>query len=96
MKLLFVADPLEHFKIAKDSTFAMMREAAARGHTLLACGPEDLRWQRGGKVMGLVRDLGFEAIDAGRGETPGETSGSGRESNGGMDGDPEDGGTNNG
>ena len=28
MKLLFVADPLEAFKIYKDSTFAMMREAA--------------------------------------------------------------------
>ena len=38
MKLLFVADPLEGFKTHKDSTFAMMREAAARGHTLMACG----------------------------------------------------------
>ena len=28
MKLLFVADPLEDFKTYKDSTFAMMREAA--------------------------------------------------------------------
>jgi glutathione synthase len=33
MKLLFVADPLESFKTYKDSTFAMMREAARRGHT---------------------------------------------------------------
>ena len=33
MKLLFVADPLDTFKTHKDSTFAMMREAAARGHT---------------------------------------------------------------
>ena len=32
MKLLFVADPLELFKTYKDTTFAMMREAAARGH----------------------------------------------------------------
>jgi len=31
MRLLFVADPLEDFKIAKDSSFTMMREAAARG-----------------------------------------------------------------
>ena len=30
MKLLFIADPLEGFKTYKDSTFAMMREAAAR------------------------------------------------------------------
>jgi len=36
------------------------------------------------------------AIDAGRGEPPGETSRSGPESNGGMDGDPKDGGTNHG
>ena len=28
MKLLFVADPLENFKTYKDTTFAMMREAA--------------------------------------------------------------------
>ncbi len=45
MKLLFVADPLETFKIYKDTTFAMMREAAARGHELLACEPRDLVWQ---------------------------------------------------
>ena len=57
MKLLFVADPLESFKIYKDSTYAMMREAAARGHTLMACRPEDLRWQRGEPVLGFVRDI---------------------------------------
>ena len=57
MKLLFVADPLEHFKIAKDSTFAMMREAASRGHTLLACEPQDLTWQRGGRVTAHVREI---------------------------------------
>ncbi len=57
MKLLFVADPLESFKTHKDSSFAMMRVAAARGHTLMACGPQDLRWQRGGRVTGLVRDI---------------------------------------
>jgi glutathione synthase len=57
MKLLFVADPLESFKTYKDSTFAMMREAASRGHTLLACGPQDLRWQRGGPVTATVREI---------------------------------------
>ena len=36
MKIAFLADPLATFKIYKDSTFAMMREAAARGHTLYA------------------------------------------------------------
>ena len=57
MNLLFVADPLETFKTYKDSTFAMMREAAARGHRLMACGPQDLRWVRGEKVTGFVRDI---------------------------------------
>ena len=37
MKLLFVADPIESFKTHKDTTFAMMREAARRGHTLQVC-----------------------------------------------------------
>ncbi len=57
MKLLFVADPLESFKVYKDSTFAMMREAAARGHTLMACEPRHLRWQRGEPVTANVRDI---------------------------------------
>jgi glutathione synthase len=57
MDLLFVADPLESFKTYKDSTFAMMREAASRGHRLMACGPQDLRWQRGEPVLGFVRDI---------------------------------------
>jgi glutathione synthase len=47
MDLLFVADPLDHFKTHKDSTFAMMREAARRGHTVWACLPGALRWQKG-------------------------------------------------
>jgi glutathione synthase len=57
MKLLFVADPLESFKTTKDTTFAMMREAVRRGHTLMACTPRDLRWQRGEKVTAFVRDI---------------------------------------
>ena len=57
MNLLFVADPLESFKTYKDSTFAMMREAARRGHTLAACGPQDLRWLRGEPVTALVRHI---------------------------------------
>jgi glutathione synthase len=57
VNLLFVADPLESFKTYKDSTFAMMREAARRGHGLLACEPRQLRWQRGGRVSALVREI---------------------------------------
>jgi glutathione synthase len=50
MDLLFVADPLATFKTYKDSTFAMMREAARRGHALWACEVRQLGWQRGGRV----------------------------------------------
>ena len=57
MKLLFVADPLESFKTYKDTTFSMMREASRRGHTLMACEPKDLCWQRGGQVTAFVRDI---------------------------------------
>jgi glutathione synthase len=53
MSLLFVADPLEAFKIYKDTTFAMMREAARRGHGLIHCTPADLVWQRGGRVTAV-------------------------------------------
>jgi glutathione synthase len=61
MKLLFVADPLETFKTYKDTTFAMMREAAARGHQLLACEPRDLVWERDGRVSARVREVALAA-----------------------------------
>ncbi len=57
MNILFIADPLESFKIYKDTTFVMMREAQKRGHTLAACEPKDVRWQRGEKVTAFVRDI---------------------------------------
>ncbi|QBK04185.1 glutathione synthase [Hylemonella gracilis] len=61
MKLLFIADPLESFKTYKDSTYAMMREAARRGHPLAVCEPRHLRWvsdgQVGGPVRAQVRDI---------------------------------------
>jgi glutathione synthase len=57
MKLLFVADPLETFRIYKDSTFAMMREAQARGHAIFATEPRALRWERGGRVEAVARAL---------------------------------------
>jgi glutathione synthase len=42
MRILVIADPLDEFKTYKDSTFAMMTEAAARGHALFACLQQDL------------------------------------------------------
>ena len=61
MKLLFVADPLEAFKTYKDSSFAMMREAASRGHELLACEPKDLVWEREGRVSARLREIELTA-----------------------------------
>lgn len=57
MNILFIADPLASFKIYKDSTFAMMREAQRRGHRISACEQQDLMWQRGSAVMAHVRDI---------------------------------------
>jgi glutathione synthase len=57
MDILFVADPLESFKIYKDTTFAMMREAQRRGHRIFACEPQALVWQRGGVVQATVRGV---------------------------------------
>jgi len=50
MSLLFVADPLASFKTYKDSSFAMMREAARRGRALWACEVSQLSWRRGARV----------------------------------------------
>jgi glutathione synthase len=47
MKIAFLADPLSSFKIYKDSTFAMMREAARRGHTLYAFEQRDMALENG-------------------------------------------------
>ena len=57
MEILFVSDPLESFKIYKDTTFAMMREAQRRGHRIVACEPQQLRWERGGVVVANVRAI---------------------------------------
>jgi glutathione synthase len=42
MKLLFIVDPLDEFKIYKDSTYAMMLESERRGHQICACLQGDL------------------------------------------------------
>jgi glutathione synthase len=57
MHILFIADPLESFKIYKDTTFSMMREAQKRGHQVVACQMTDVRWQQGEAVSAQVRDI---------------------------------------
>jgi glutathione synthase len=56
MKIAFILDPLDEIKTYKDSSYAMMREAVARGHTLAEMQQENLVW-REGKVIGYARDL---------------------------------------
>ena len=56
MKIAFVVDPLDDFKIHKDSTYAMMREAAARQHDLHVLQQGDLAWHHG-NVTGHARRL---------------------------------------
>ena len=57
MELLFVADPLEAFKIYKDTTFSMMREAQRRGQRIVACEPRHVSWRSGGVVQATVREI---------------------------------------
>ncbi|MBU3537524.1 glutathione synthase [Polynucleobacter sp. UK-Gri1-W3] len=45
MDLLFIADPLESFKIQKDSTYAMMRVAQDAGHRLWFCQSKNVLWR---------------------------------------------------
>ncbi len=56
MKIAFVVDPLHSFKIYKDSTYAMLVEANARGHELYVLRQEDLVWKRN-KVVGIARQV---------------------------------------
>ena len=56
MKIVFVLDPIDSIKTYKDSSYAMMREASSRGHTLSILQQEDLV-MRDGKVLGYARDL---------------------------------------
>ena len=47
MRLAFLIDPLESIRIGKDSSFAMMREAASRGHSLHVFHQEDMMLRDG-------------------------------------------------
>ena len=56
MKIAFLADPLSSFKIYKDSTFAMMAEAARRGHEVHAFQQRHMALKEG-KVTAHVSRL---------------------------------------
>lgn len=46
MKIAFIVDPLDEFNLKKDTTYAIMREAAARGHQLFTMQQDDLAWHK--------------------------------------------------
>ena len=56
MKLAFIVDPLDEFKIYKDTSFAMMREAASRGFGLFTLQQQDLFWRKQ-RVAGYAKPL---------------------------------------
>ena len=57
MNLLFITDPLQGFKLDKDSSLAMMRQAQQRGHAVWVCEVHQLWWQSGGRVSATVQRL---------------------------------------
>ena len=62
MKLAFIVDPLESLKAYKDSSVAMMRCAAKRGHEVWAIRREALTW-RDGRVSARAQRLEVGADD---------------------------------
>ena len=55
MNVAFATDPLSHFKIYKDSTYAMMTEAARRGHTIHVFQHKDMAFEAGKVVANVSR-----------------------------------------
>ncbi|MFA7239118.1 MAG: glutathione synthase [Sulfuricellaceae bacterium] len=62
MNIAFILDPLASLKIHKDSSFALMRAAQARGHAVFALLREDVVLV-GGEVVGQVRRI--ELVEGG-------------------------------
>jgi glutathione synthase len=56
MKVAFVVDPLDDLKAYKDSSIAMMREAARRGHMVSCFQARDM-YVRGGEVRSLAQPI---------------------------------------
>lgn len=55
MKIAFLADPLDTFKIYKDTTYAMMVEADKRGHQVFAFEQKDMAIDAGKVVAHVAR-----------------------------------------
>ena len=71
MKIAFAADPLDGFKIYKDSTYAMMREAAKRGHEIFVFQHKDMAFEGGTVTANASRVvLTGDPVDWYRAEAP--------------------------
>lgn len=71
MKIAFLADPLAGFKTYKDTTYAMMVEAARRGHALYAFEHRDMAFEEGAVLANVARiRLTGEAQDWYRSDAP--------------------------
>lgn len=64
MELAFFADPLCEFKVEKDSTFAMMAEAAKRGHRIFAFEQGDFSLDKD-EVTVKVSRIGLTGMENG-------------------------------
>src|SRR5437870_12500560 len=62
MDFAFIVDPLASLKAYKDSSVAMMREAAARGHRIHAVQQGDMFW-RDGRVRAFAAPLTLHGDD---------------------------------
>jgi len=71
MRLAFILDPLPALKAYKDSSIAIMRAAAARGHSIHAILRPDLSW-RDGQVMARAQAITVSDDNA-HWYAPGET-----------------------
>ncbi|MDR2925766.1 MAG: glutathione synthase [Azoarcus sp.] len=64
LQFAFIVDPLPSLKPRKDSSIAMMRAAAARGHSVWAIRREDIFWRESG-VSACAVPLALHAGDEG-------------------------------
>jgi len=69
MKFAFILDPLDSLKTAKDTSLAIMREAAARGHALFVAEQDDLILRSG---TALIQAAEFRFSEGPKWFSPGE------------------------
>ena len=61
MKIAFQMDPIGDVNIDADSSFRLVEEAQARGHSLFFCGPDQLAYQEG-KITARGHDFTVQRV----------------------------------